>query len=118
VGTPVHSWICGGCGRRVPLRIEVCHCGATRQQTRDRPAAAPEPEAAAGVGGGWRSLPGDVQALLAAAVLTVLLGIGWLLYSPPEPPRLPALLGYVDAPLPPPSRPPPPRPPFRMPWWR
>ncbi len=117
VETPGYSWICGACGRRVPLRVEACHCGATRQQ-----AAAPQAEAArvgeADPGGGWRSLPLDVQALLLAAGLSVVLGVAWLVYDPPRPTPMPALLGYVDVPPPPPTTLEPPKPPFRLPWWR
>ncbi len=114
MGTPGYSWVCGGCGRRVPLRVEVCHCGASRQ------AAARVPAEAAPVRGaeasGWRSLPRDVQSLLLAAGLSFVLGVVWLVYAPPQPPA-PALLGYVDVPPPHPAttvR----QPPFRMPWWR
>ena len=119
VETPGYSWVCAACGRRVPLRVDVCHCGATRQQASPAAAAtaSPPPAARAGAGVAWRLLPRDVQALLVTAGLLAVLGLGWLVFDPPRPTSTPALLGYVDVP---PPRPPtgPPRPPFRMPWWR
>ncbi len=119
VGTPGYSWICGACGRRVPLRVDVCHCGATRQQAAAGPLQADvSPFGGAGARGGWRSLPLDVQALLLAAGLSLVLGLAWLVYDPPRPNPTPALLGYVDVPPPPRTPTKAPRPPFRMPWWR
>ena len=120
MGTPGYSWVCAACGRRVPLRVDVCHCGATRQQAPAATAPATPPPAAhhGEAGASWRSLPRDVQGLLVAAGLIVVLGLGWLVYDPPRPTPAPALLGYVDVRPPPPTPTSPSRPPFRMPWWR
>jgi len=118
VGTPGYSWVCGACGRRVPLRVDVCHCGAARQQAAAATAQAAPGAARAGAKGGWRSLPVDVQALLAAAVLSFVLGFAWLVYDPPRTKPVPALLGYVDVPPPPRTPTKAARPSFRMPWWR
>jgi len=136
VGT--HTWSCPACGRSVPLRVEACHCGLTRQQAEERAAAeeaaflaaaAPPaglPEAAAAPRRRvrnpyefrWSSLPGDVKALLVGVALVAILGVGWLFFGPAPTPIAP-VLGYVDAGPPPAPRPTPrPRPAFKLPWWK
>jgi hypothetical protein len=127
----VHTWSCPACGRRVPLRVDACHCGATRQQAEERAAAtaavevasAPAPPVARPVAAReprlrWSSLPGDVRALVAGIALVALAGMGWLLFGPPPAPIAP-VLGYVDHGPPPVPRPTPrPAPPFKLPWWK
>jgi hypothetical protein len=131
-----HTWSCPACGRRVPLRAAACHCGLTREEAEARRAAA-EAGATAGAGAGgvasgggarprrtrilppFRSLPRDVQALVVAAALFVVVGLGWLIFAPPRMDATPAVLGRVDATPPPAAKPTPsPTPPFKLPWWR
>ena len=118
-----HTWTCSACGRRVPQRVETCHCGGTRERSLAarrtsvvrQPQNAPLPPGWRGL---WASLPRDVIAMVAAAALVVTSGLAWLLLAPQRPNTTPALLGYVDRrPQTPPS-PPPPRPPFKLPWWK
>ncbi|HXY42434.1 MAG TPA: hypothetical protein VEQ10_22350 [Vicinamibacteria bacterium] len=118
MGTPGYSWVCGACGRRVPLRVDVCHCGASRAQAAAATAPLPPPAAPDAAVDGWRSLPLDVQALVLAALVSFVLGIAWLAYDPPRAKPMPALLGYADVPAQPATSWAHPRPPFRMPWWR
>jgi len=107
----------------VPLRVDACHCGVTREQAALQAEAAratdlPRPEPSRGPRALRPPLPRDVKALLVASAVVVVVGLGWLFFAPrPEP--LPALLGHVDvAPPPPPKPTPPPRPPFKLPWWK
>ena len=118
-----HVWICPSCGRRVPLRVEACHCGMTRE----RAAALAAPTASpARPGGGVRipaaprePLPGDVKALLATLVVVTLFAAGWLLFRPWRPEPITPVLGWVvPAPTPPPKPTPAPSPPFKLPWWK
>jgi hypothetical protein len=116
-----HTWGCAQCGRRVPTRVTVCHCGATRAQAeavRAGPArgAAPLP-VQPGWRGVWASLPTDVVLVAAAAGLVLLAGFGFLAFGPPVRNDTPALLGYVDRrpPKPPDTRS---QPPFKLPWWK
>ncbi len=114
------TWACPVCGRRVPRRIERCHCGRLRD------AAGPAPEAPAlrprPVPSGpatlaiWRSSSLDVKALIVLGALIVTGGIGWGLFGSQPAERRPALLGYIDRPAPLPARAP--QPPFKLPWWR
>jgi hypothetical protein len=126
--TPAHTWTCAGCRRRVPVRIETCHCGASREQSlaleqKRAPGERPPSVAAAaalpqGWRGLWRSLPRDVKAMALAAVLVLVTGLGWLLLGPERPAAAPALLGYVDRPVSQRRPSPPPQPPFKLPWWK
>lgn len=114
-----HTWTCSRCGRRVPRRAEVCHCGATRAQAEEAPIAplaAPRPKVPAPTR--LPPVPADVKALVAGGLLVLVAGFFWLVFGPRRAPTTPAVLGYVDA-GPPPAHPSPrPQPPFRLPWWR
>jgi hypothetical protein len=121
MGSPTaFTWVCTTCGRNVPQRVSRCHCGATREQAQAVLAAgepAPAVEtllAAPGWRSVWRTLPGDVRAMVIAAAVLVLSGAVWLLVSPPGSEGGPALLGRAE-PTPPP---PPKQPAFRLPWWK
>ena len=96
-------WTCPSCGRRVPDRIEACHCGAPR------PAAIPPgvPLSAAGAPHAgalagpllpsWKSLPRDIRIGLGLLAVLIVGALASLLL-PDRGPRLPALLGHVDPP--------------------
>ena len=129
MATTAHSWTCPSCGRRVPLRVDRCHCGATRGQA-EQAAAAPVMPRRARRRGAWAELaelaaevratmPPDVKRLLVALVLVVVAGLGWLFLGPRRPDTTPRVLGFVDAGPPPVPKPTPtPRPPFKLPWWK
>jgi len=120
-----HSWPCPSCGRRVPLRADVCHCGMTRARAEELRLAQPEavltPRVARGASDRREALDAmtrDVKLLLAVGVLVMVAGLGWLVFGPRSEPY-PAVLGYVDAG--PPKAPPragPQHPPFKLPWWK
>lgn len=115
---PSHTWTCTSCGRRVPVRAETCHCGATRAQADALAAAAPARPGPVAPRARRPPLPADVKALIAGSVIALLAGLGWLVLGPSRPVTTPAVLGHVDA-GPPPVRPSPsPTPPFKLPWWR
>jgi hypothetical protein len=117
---PSHSWTCPSCGRRVPLRAEVCHCGATRARAEEVAAAAPPEPRPRAAAGRMRlpPMPADVKALAVGGLVVLVTGLFWLALGPSRPPSTPAVLGHVDA-GPPPAKPsPPPRPPFKLPWWK
>jgi hypothetical protein len=100
------------------MRVSVCHCGMTRERALEVAAAetgaAPRPgQTAAGPG-----MPGDVRALLAAAALAVLAGLGWTVFAPEPKNATVPVLGYVDARPATARRPAPARPPFKLPWWK
>lgn len=59
----------------------------------------------------------DVKLLLGLGALSLVLGLGWLVFGPRSAPP-PAVLGYVDAGPPKPPSPPPKEPPFKLPWWK
>jgi hypothetical protein len=64
-------------------------------------------------------MPRDVRALLFATALVTVAGVAWLIFGPPRPEPIPAVLGYVDATPPPVPKPTPtPGPPFKLPWWK
>jgi hypothetical protein len=120
-----HTWPCPSCGRRVPLRAEVCHCGMTRARAEElllaQPEAARAPRVSRSASDGRElldAMTGDVKLLLAIGALVMVAGLGWLVFGPRQQPY-PAVLGYVDAG---PPKPPPPvgfrQPPFKLPWWK
>jgi hypothetical protein len=86
------------------------------------PAAPARPAAPRGAGvraEAVAAMTGDVKALLAAAALVVVAGLGWLVFGPSRPAATPAVLGWVDQGPPPAPKPTPsPRPPFKLPWWK
>ncbi len=117
------TWLCPGCGRRVPLRIDRCHCGrmrdAPRAESRPQPARPPRtPASGRGALAVWRTLPLDVKALVVTAALLVTGGAGWAAFGQQQGEPLPALLGYMERTPPKPTPRPPSRPPFKLPWWR
>jgi len=128
VATTAHTWTCPSCGRRVPLRASVCHCGMTRERAEELAAAqpaAPAPgvprRARRGTSDRQEALDAmttDVKLLLAVGALVLVAGLGWMVFGPrPEP--YPSVLGYVDATPPkPPAKPGPQAPPFALPWWK
>ena len=124
--TTSHTWACPSCRRRVPLRAETCHCGMTRARADELAAAAPAaptrpapPRRSGGRAEVISAMTGDVKALLAAAVLVLVAGLGWLVFGPSRTPATPAVLGWVDQGPPPAPKPTPsPRPPFKLPWWK
>lgn len=124
-GATPHTWTCPSCGRRVPLRAEVCHCGMTRARAdeihSERPAIATAPRHARATSDGRAAVDAmttDVKLLLAVTTLVLVSGIGWLALGPRAEPY-PALLGHVDK-GPPTSNQLKARqhPPFKLPWWR
>ena len=117
------SWSCPACGRRVPLRVDRCHCGRMRDAGGSEHELAPARPGQARVARRqaialWRTLPRDVKALVVAATVVVTAGIGWTLFGPRQPENLPAILGYLDPTPPPKTLPPPKDPPLKLPWWR
>lgn len=125
VSPPAHTWICTACGRRVPRRVDRCHCGATRAAAEAAPDTAPElsgprPRGGRGLVAELRAtMPRDVQVLLGAGLAVAVLGLGWLAFGPRTPDATPRVLGYVDAAPPPVPKPTPrPTPPIKLPWWK
>jgi len=113
-----HTWTCPSCGRRVPRRAEICHCGVTRAQAELASAATPAgPRPRTVAPTRLPPMPADVKALVAGGVVVLVAGFFWLVLGPRRPSTTPAVLGYVDVGHR--ARPsPPPRPPFKLPWWR
>ena len=119
-------WSCPSCGRRVPLRAAVCHCGTTRERALELAAVAAavttpgRPVARAG--GEASAMPRDVRLLLAGAVLFVLAGLGWALLGPPPGEATTPVLGRIDPGPPDPAsllaKKATPPPPFKLPWWK
>jgi hypothetical protein len=121
------TWTCPNCQRRVPNRVDACHCGTTRSQAEQLAAASSPgdgPGAASGYGGpaeraelGW-----DVKGPALGLVLVVVLAAGWLVFRPYRPDPIYPVLGFVDkTPTPPPTPIPPrpvPPPRFKLPWWK
>jgi len=103
------------------MRAAVCHCGTTRERALEVAAAqatAAPRDGRARAGGG---LPRDVRALLVAAAICLVAGLGWAAFGPATRDTTRPLLGWADPQMPAPVRrqpPPPPRPPFRLPWWK
>ena len=97
------TWTCPSCRRRVPQRVQVCHCGFTRTA-----AAAVEEQAVPAAGG----LSWQFWSWMALVGIAILLGVVQL-FRPYERPAIPPLLGYVDPPRPTP--PPSPAPPAASP---
>lgn len=121
---PQRLWVCPSCGRRVPLRAPVCHCGTTRERALElagaRPADVPAARAQPRGTSVLATMPRDVRLLLGGAVLLVAVGLGWALIGPPPRDTTPPVLGWID------PGPPDPatlvakkaRPPFKLPWWK
>jgi hypothetical protein len=117
------TWHCT-CGRRVPLRVNVCHCGLPREAALAAapppaypPASeTPGPTTASAV---WSTMPNDVRAMALVSALVLVAGVGWVAFGPTRTTLTPAVLGWVDPGPPPVPKPtPPPRPPFKLPWWK
>jgi hypothetical protein len=121
------TWTCPNCKRRVPSRVDACHCGTTRSQAEQLTAASPSgagPDAAFGYEGpavreelGW-----DVKGPALGLVLVAVFAAGWLIFRPYRPDPIAPVLGFVDKPrTPPPTtiprRPVPPTL-FKLPWWK
>lgn len=121
VSTPSpYTWTCAGCRRQVPLRVDRCHCGRTREESQLAAAATARPTptleglvARPGWRGVWRSMPADVRAMAVAASALALAGVVWLAIGPAGRVAEAPLLGYAE-PTPPTTRPPA----FRLPWWK
>lgn len=122
------TWTCPNCSRRVPNRVDACHCGTTRSQAEQLAAAAPP---GAGAGASFESgspavgaeLGWDVKGPAVGLLLVAVLAVGWLVFRPFRPDPIYPVLGFVDkAPTPPPPPPAPrrPAPPplFKLPWWK
>lgn len=112
------TWLCPRCGRRVPNRALVCHCGMTQEEAQRAAPVAAAPRAAArprrglGLDWGaiWRDLTWDMKALAIGVLLVAVLGLVWL-FVPRRPERIVPVLGIVaPAPSPSPTPKPTPRP--------
>jgi hypothetical protein len=126
---PSLTWTCPNCQRRVPNRVDACHCGTTRGQAEQLAASSPSGAgagAAFGYGGpavreelGW-----DVKGPALGLVLVVVAAAGWLVFRPYRPDPIVPVLGFVDkgrataTTTPAPSRRPVPPPLFKLPWWK
>ena len=120
------TWTCPNCKRRVPTRVDSCHCGTTRAQAEllaATPAGGGSGDAYGYEGEDARAELGwDVKGPALGLVLVVVVAAGWIVFRPFHPDPIYPVLGYVDrAPTPPPkpipSRPIPP-PLFKLPWWK
>jgi hypothetical protein len=116
-------WSCPACGRRVPLRVDRCHCGRMRDVAGGEPERLLARPSQATVARRqavalWRSLPRDVKAFVVAGTLVVAAGVGWTLFGPRQSETIPPVLGYLDATPPAPTPRPPKSPPLKLPWWR
>jgi hypothetical protein len=119
---PSVTWPCPNCGRRVPNRVEQCHCGTTREDALRqaaagaavRPTGAPR---AARRGAPIRlgPLTWDLKALLIGIALVALLGLVRLFW-PSQPAAVVPLLGHLDAPRSPAPTPTPKAQPWKLPW--
>lgn len=107
---PAFTWTCPSCKRKVPSRVNECHCGFSRSQAAAaerasvaRPAAGPR--RAKVKGQGWiahlRSvgLRWDFWASMAVLALAVLIGV-WQLFRPHPRGDIVPVLGFVDPPRP------------------
>jgi hypothetical protein len=101
------TWTCPSCKRRVPNRIDTCHCGTTRaqavemtaaeQRAADRPAPAawtPKPRPVPRQKLGW-----DIKGLIIGLVVVCILALVWLLV-PWKPDSVVPVLG-IQVPAPP-----------------
>jgi hypothetical protein len=121
--TSSFMWSCPSCGRRVPRRAAVCHCGMTQDRAQElaaleRPARAPASD------GGRPGLPRDVSVLLGGAALVLVAGLVWAALAPAPRNATTPVLGRID-PGPPDAAAlladearPGARPPFKLPWWK
>ncbi len=123
------TWQCPQCGRRVPNRVDECHCGVRRETALAAPAAEASLRAKPPLGTmatpavpvppqyrfSWRTLPRDVKLLAVGIILVLLSGIGWL-FVPWRPKPIVPLLGWSEPtssrplPTPPPRKSPAPPP--------
>jgi hypothetical protein len=109
----------------VPLRVEACHCGMTRERARQLATAAPaatrsaRPPRPGGRAEVLSAMTRDVKVLLGVGALAIVSGLGYLVFGPSRTLSTPPMLGWVDQ-RPPPAPNPPPRlqPPFKLPWWK
>jgi hypothetical protein len=121
------TWTCPNCQRRVPSRVDACHCGTTRGQAEQLAVASPGGAGSGGAFGyggpaGGAELGWDVKGPALGLVLVAVLAAGWLVFRPYRPDPIYPVLGFVDkAPTPPPTmvaRRPAPPPLFKLPWWK
>ena len=120
------TWTCPNCKRRVPNRVDACHCGTTRSQAEQLAAASAGAGPGAGFGHGGPAasaeLGWDVKGPALGLVLVAVVAAGWLVFRPYRPDTIAPVLGFVDkTPTPKttpiPRRPVPP-PLFKLPWWK
>ncbi len=84
------TWECPSCHRRVPRRVDACHCGYTQSQAAAL-AATPAPPPP----GTRQPLPWEIRIGLAFLALVAILGVARLFQRwQPEP--IAPVLGYVD----------------------
>ena len=103
------TWQCPQCGRRVPNRVDECHCGVRREAALTAPVANPLARGVPALATmatpqvplppqsrfSWRGLPTDLK-LLAIGLILVLVGsIGWL-FVPRRPAPMVPLLGWSE----------------------
>jgi S1-C subfamily serine protease len=89
---PAFSWVCPGCGRRVPLTLRQCRCGHVQGAPviEARPQGLePQSPSAFAQWSGW----------IAAAILVGVLGLLWL-NAPPAPTQRPPAAKAADRPEP------------------
>jgi hypothetical protein len=105
---PSVTWLCPRCGRRVPNREALCHCGASREEALAAPAPSapvrrsPRPPLPPSYRFSWRALPRDLKFLAVVVVLVVLGGLVTL-FAPRVPWQskpVPPLLGWSEPPSP------------------
>ena len=119
---PSVTWPCPNCGRRVPNRVDQCHCGTTRQDAlrqAAQSAAVPSPGSPRTARKGppirLGPLTWDLKALLIGLALVALLGLVRLFWPERPDPILP-VLGHVDATPPPVPKPTPKPKGWKLPW--
>lgn len=123
---PSLTWTCPNCQRKVPNRVDACHCGTTRGQAELLAASSP---AASGSALGYgdpavrEELGWDVKGPALGLVLVAVVAVGWLAFRPYHPDPIAPVLGFVEKGRTPPPTPAPPRPRvppplFKLPWWK